>query len=107
MCSSDLGKNVGDDLREGKITLPVIVSYQRGSDEDRAFWTRCLAGRDVADSDLAHAIALLERHGAIAETMARARHYAEEAKASLAKAPDGAERDGLMEAVDFAVARAT
>ena len=102
-----LGKNVGDDLREGKITLPVIVSYQRGSDEDRAFWTRCLAGRDVADSDLAHAIALLERHGAIAETMARARHYTEEAKASLAKAPDGAERDGLMEAVDFAVARAT
>ena len=102
-----LGKNVGDDLREGKITLPVIVSYQRGSDEDRAFWTRCLAGRDVADADLAHAIALLERHGAITETLARARHYGGEAKAALAGMPAGAIREALVEAVDFAIARAT
>ncbi|MFN0262655.1 polyprenyl synthetase family protein [Tepidamorphus sp. 3E244] len=102
-----LGKNVGDDLREGKITLPVIVSYQRGNDEDRAFWTRCLRDRDVADADLAHAISLMERHGAIAETLSRARHYAQEAKTALAAAPDCAEREAMMEAVDFAVARAT
>ncbi len=102
-----LGKNVGDDLREGKITLPVIVSYQRGDDTDRAFWTRCLAERDVSEDDLGRAMELLERHGAIAETLARARHYASDAKHSLAHAPAGPIRDALAEATDFAVARVT
>ncbi len=60
-----LGKNVGDDFREGKITLPVITAYQAGDAEEKAFWKRCIEDGAIADGDLEHAIVLLGRHGAL------------------------------------------
>ncbi len=101
-----LGKTVGDDFREGKMSLPVVLAFGRGNAEERGFWTRTLERMEQDEHDLGHAIALLNRHGTLDETAARARHYAELAKRSLAVFPDIPVRDAMMEAVDFAVERA-
>ena len=79
--AAKLGKRVGDDFREGKITLPVVVlSYRHGSAEERAFWQRTLQDGDIQEGDLDEAIALMRRHNAIAETVERARMYGREAQ---------------------------
>ena len=104
--SAKLGKNVGDDFREGKITLPVVLAYRRGNDEERAFWTRCLQGGEIGDGDLARAIELLKKHRALEDTVERARHYGAIAKDALAPMKDSAHKRALLEVVDFCVARA-
>ena len=103
--SAKLGKNVGDDFREGKITLPVVLAYRRGSDEDRAFWKRCLQDGGATDGDLDHAIALLKETKAIETTVDRARHYGAMAKDALAPFKDGPHKRALLEVVDFCVSR--
>ena len=105
--SSDaLGKRTGDDFREGKITLPVVLSYRRGSDQDRAFWQRVLEKGDIRDGDLDHAIELMRHHDAIDDTVERARHFGDVARDALAPFPDSAYKAALIEAVDFCIARA-
>ena len=101
-----LGKNVGDDFREGKITLPVILAFRRGGEDERAFWRRALEAGKSEESDLEQAIALLMRHRALEDTVERARHYGAIAKDALALFPDGEGKRALMEVVDFCVARA-
>jgi octaprenyl-diphosphate synthase len=104
--SADLGKQVGDDFREGKITLPVVLAYRRGSDMERDFWRRVLEKGEIADGDLDRAIALLRSHRAIEDTVERARHYGDVARDALAPFPDSAHRDALVEVVDFCIERA-
>jgi octaprenyl-diphosphate synthase len=104
--SAKLGKNVGDDFREGKITLPIVLAYRRGSDEDRAFWTRCLQGGDIRDGDLERAIDLLKRTRALEDTVERARHYGAMARDALAPFKDSEHKKALLEVVAFCVARA-
>jgi octaprenyl-diphosphate synthase len=104
--SADLGKQVGDDFREGKITLPVVLSYRRGSDDDRAFWARVLVEGRTEDGDLEHAIGLMRRYGAIEDTIDRARHFGVVARDALAPFPDSPWRSALLEAVDFCISRA-
>ena len=101
-----LGKTVGDDFREGKVTLPVVLAYARGDEDERAFWRRTVEDCEQTDADLGHAIDLLERHGAIAETMARARDYGKRARAALGRFPDNAYRQALIDAVAFTTERA-
>lgn len=101
-----MGKDVGDDFRDGKVTLPVILAYARGDEQDRAFWKEAIAGRRVSDEDLAHANALLTKTGAIADTLARARHYGQRAIDALAPFGAGQAKSALVEAVEFAIARA-
>jgi len=101
-----LGKNVGDDFREGKITQPVILAFRRGNDEERNFWRRALEKGESTDSDLEHAIALLARHRALEDTVERARHYGAISKDALAVFPEGEGKQALIEVVDFCVARA-
>ena len=103
--SGDLGKRVGDDFREGKITLPVVLAYRRGSDSDRAFWKRVLEDGAIADGDLQHAIELMRRYRAIDDTVERARHFGSVARDALAPFPDSAHRSALLEAVDFCIGR--
>lgn len=102
---ADLGKTVGDDFREGKITLPVILAFMRGSEEERRFWRRTLEDGDQRESDLTEAIRLIERHGTIADTLARARHYGAIARDALGLFPDHPIKRALTEAVDFAIER--
>jgi octaprenyl-diphosphate synthase len=101
-----LGKNVGDDFREGKITLPVVLAFRRGSGDERAFWKRTLVEGEVGDGDLETAIGLMTRHGALSDTIERARHYGDMAVDGLALFPDGPLKAALKEAVDFCIARA-
>jgi octaprenyl-diphosphate synthase len=103
--SADLGKRVGDDFREGKITLPVVLSYRRGTDGDRAFWRRVLEEGSIADGDLDKAIRLMRNQGAIEDTVDRARHFGAVARDALAPFPDSALKSALLDAVDFCIAR--
>ena len=104
--SAKLGKNVGDDFREGKVTLPVVLSFRRGSEQERAFWNRTLGEGKVEEGDLDTALALLAKHHAIEDTVGRARHYGAIAKDALALVADSPMKQALEEAVDFCIARA-
>ena len=101
-----MGKDAGDDFREGKMTLPVILAYARGGDEERAFWRDAVEGRRASDADFAHAIDLVRRTRAVDDTLARARHYGQRAIDALGGSSNGTAKAALVEAVEFAVARA-
>jgi octaprenyl-diphosphate synthase len=101
-----MGKDVGDDFRDGKVTLPVILAYARGTEVERKFWQQAIAGHLVSDDDLAHATDLIRKTGAITDTMERARHYGQRAIDALAPFANGAAKDAMIEAVEFAIARA-
>ena len=101
-----LGKAIGDDFREGKITLPIILAFRRGNDEERTFWRRTLETLEQSDDDLAHAMDLLERHNAIADTIERARHYGAIARDALGIFPASPVKRALLEAIDFSIERA-
>ncbi|WP_152277517.1 polyprenyl synthetase family protein [Methylorubrum populi] len=104
--SAALGKNVGDDFREGKITLPIVLALRRGSDEERAFWRRTLEREDLGEGDLEQALAILRRHRALDETIERAHHYGMMAREALAPFPNGPMKSALLQVVDFCIARA-
>lgn len=103
--AAEMGKDQGDDFREGKMTLPVILAYARGNDEERAFWQQAIAGDRNSDADLAHAIALIGKHDAVHATRERARHYAQRAIDAIAAFPASAAKAAMVEAAEFAVAR--
>jgi octaprenyl-diphosphate synthase len=100
-----LGKTVGDDFREGKITLPVILAYRRGSDEERVFWNRTLEEMEQGEGDLDKAIGLMNQHGALRDTVERARHYGAIARDALGLFPDGKEKAALLDVIDFVIDR--
>ncbi len=101
-----MGKDSGDDFREGKVTLPVILAYARGDDAERKFWKDAIEGRRDSDADLAHAIELIRATRAIDDTLARARHYGQRAIDALGPFPSGEAKAAMVEAVEFAIARA-
>lgn len=101
-----MGKDIGDDFRDGKVTLPVILAYARGDEAARKFWQRAMSGRANGEAELAEAIRRLNDTGAIADTMARARLYGSRAIDALALIPASAARAALVETVEFAIQRA-
>ena len=101
----DLGKTVGDDFAEGKTTLPVMMAYHKGDDEEQAFWKRTITDGEIKDGDLAHAQALMQKHGAITGSLAEACRHAEQAEACLAGLPATPARDALIETAAFAASR--
>ena len=101
-----MGKDVGDDFRDGKITLPVILAYARGDEEEREFWRLAMRGRANGEAELARASLLLQSTNAVADTMARARHYGARAIDALAGFANGPAKAALIETVEFAIARA-
>ncbi|MGQ0558690.1 MAG: polyprenyl synthetase family protein [Sphingosinicella sp.] len=103
--SAVMGKGAGDDFREGKVTLPVILAYARGSTDERAFWQRAIGERSD-ESAFGRATRLLEESGAIADTLERARLYGRRAIDALGPFPAGRARAALTKAVEFAIARA-
>ncbi len=101
-----MGKGVGDDFRDGKMTLPVILAFARGSELDRDFWRAAIGGDRNSDEDLTLAIQLVEATEALADTLERARIYARRAIDALACFPGSKAKAALIEAAEFAVARA-
>jgi octaprenyl-diphosphate synthase len=100
-----MGKGRGDDFRDGKVTLPVILAYARGTNEDRSFWKAAMLGDRTADDDLANATRLIHSTGALADTMERARLYGRRAIDALAPFPASRAKTALTNAVEFTVAR--
>jgi octaprenyl-diphosphate synthase len=103
--SQELGKNVGDDFREGKVTLPVILAYRRGTAEERDFWKRAIEGNESGDAELERARALMARYGAIGDTIGRARHFGEIARDALAPLRKSPQKSALLEVIDFCIER--
>jgi octaprenyl-diphosphate synthase len=102
---TELGKSIGDDFRDGKITLPVILAVRAGNESERAFWRRTLEDQDQRDGDLARAIELMNRHDCLYATWERANHYGELARRTLTLFRDCPEKRALLEAIDFCLAR--
>ena len=103
---STFGKSVGDDFREGKVTLPVILAFARGNETERKFWRRTLEEVDQHEGDLEWAIALIAKREAIADTLKRARAFGDMAQTALAPFPGGAEKQILTDIIDFCIERA-
>ena len=104
--SAKLGKNVGDDFREGKITLPVVLSFRRGNEAEREFWRRTLEKSDIREGDLEIALSTMRKHRALEDTVERARHYGAMARDALGLFPASPWKKALLEVVDFCVSRA-
>ncbi len=100
-----LGKTVGDDFREGKVTLPVLAAYQAGDEVERAFWRRAIEDGAQSDGDLEHALGLMSDRGAIEATLTRAAGFARAARAALTVFPDGPVRRILADVADYTVNR--
>jgi octaprenyl-diphosphate synthase len=103
--AAHMGKNVGDDFREGKVTMPVILARESGDADEAAFWGRVMGGAQ-ADGDFERAVALLRRRNAIGRTLDAARTHAEAARAALADFAVGPVRIALEDVADFVVERA-
>jgi octaprenyl-diphosphate synthase len=101
-----LGKTIGDDFREGKITLPVILSWLRGDDAERVFWRRTLADLEQEDGDFEHAIALMNSHNALRDSIERARHYGATAKDSLGVFSESPVKQSMIGLIGFCIDRA-
>ena len=101
-----LGKTVGDDFREGKISLPVVLAWRRGNDKEREFWRQTLEHQEQKECDLETAISLMEKHGALRDTSERARHYGSIARDALGIFSDSETKSAMSEAIDFSIERA-
>ena len=100
-----LGKTVGDDFREGKMTLPVVLAFRRGNDQERDFWRRTIERGEQEDGDLERAIALMDRHGTLDDTAGRASHYGAIARDALGLFSYCPAKQALAETVEFCVER--
>jgi octaprenyl-diphosphate synthase len=101
-----LGKSIGDDFKEGKITLPVVLAFRRGTEDERGFWRRCLEDLDQRDGDLEVALELMGSYRALDDTIERARHYGAKARDALELFPDSDLKTALNDAVEFTIERA-
>lgn len=103
--SEATGKNVGDDFRERKLTLPVIKAVAMADAEERSFWSRTIEKGEQRDGDLDHALDLLHRHGTLDATRTEALAWAEKAKTAILTLPENDLRDMLADLSDYVVAR--
>lgn len=103
--AAQIGKNVGDDFRERKLTLPVIKAIAAADAEERAFWDRTIAKGQQAEGDLEQALAIMARHGAMEAARADALAWSAKAKAAIAELPDHPIRGMLSDLADYVVAR--
>lgn len=99
------GKNIGDDFRERKLTLPFIKAISKADDSEISFWKRTIEKGDQRDGDLEHALALLHKHDVIEETRAEAFRWAETAQSALAQLPSHEIKDHLYALSEHVVKR--
>ncbi|MDE3016682.1 MAG: polyprenyl synthetase family protein [Pseudomonadota bacterium] len=100
-----LGKTVGDDFREGKVTLPVILAYAAGNAEEKSFWNRAMGTPDQQPADFAQAQALIHKHTAIAQAIVMAEQYCSRARDALAAFPASPAKNAMIDIVDFCASR--
>jgi octaprenyl-diphosphate synthase len=102
---AELGKTIGDDFREGKITLPVVLAFARGSEEERRFWRRCLEDLEQGDADLGRALRLMDRHRALEDSLTQALKYGDQAINALRVFEDSPYRRAMIDVVEFCIQR--
>ncbi len=101
-----LGKAIGDDFRDGKVTMPVLVAYQKATAAERTFWERTLeSGAALTKDDLVEANVILQKYKAFGTTIMRAEIFANAAVMALKELPDSPAKATFIEAAEFAVAR--
>ncbi len=103
--STELGKNTGDDFREGKITLPVILAWRRGTIDERQFWRDAIENGRNDNQSLDKAVGLITKYGALNDTIGRANHYGTMAQDALAAIPNSKWKEALMDVIDFCIER--
>lgn len=103
--SGATGKNIGDDFRERKLTLPVIKAIAKADEAERAFWVRTIEKGRQEDGDLEQALTLLNKHQTLAATKDDALSWAAKAKGALAVLPDHEVKDMLSDIADYVVSR--
>ena len=103
--SQNTGKNIGDDFRERKLTLPLIKAVAKADADEREFWVRTIEKGHQDNGDLEHALTLLHKHGALRDTKAQALEWAELAKGALGALPDHELREMLCDLADYVVSR--
>lgn len=103
--TAELGKSIGDDFKEGKMTAPVIFAYESGSPEEKSFWTRTFEAKMATDSDLATAQSLIKAHGADRKTIALAEDYVKKAQNNLSSLPESPLKSILMALAEFSLTR--
>ena len=100
-----LGKAVGDDFRDGKITLPIVLAFNAADDEEKTFWRRTLEDQEQKKGDFRRAVGMLEKSGGLTATIERAREYGAKARHALESFPESKIKAALVEAVEFAIHR--
>ena len=103
--SAALGKNTGDDFRERKLTLPIILAVKKADKTERAFWIRTIEKGDQQEPDLAEAMRLMALHGTLEETRQKALHWAETARNALVPLPPSELKTVLSDLAGFVVSR--
>ncbi len=103
---ASLGKSVGDDFREGKMTAPVVFAVARAREGEKSFWRRVIADGNIQDGDFDQACALMQRDGAIEDTVECARDYAQKALRALGNLPENGFSAALRDLVKTSTARA-
>lgn len=102
---AELGKTVGDDFREGKLTYPVILALADATETERAFWTRTLEKSEQTEEDLTQALALIQKHDATARTIAKADEFINSAISTLSRFPQSDVRTTLADVARYTTAR--
>ena len=100
-----LGKTIGDDFREGKMTAPVLYAIEDADEEEKSFWARVIGDNNKNDDDLGRAIGLMQKHDTLERSMTLARDYAKKAEEALSIAPDGTLKNMLSALITFTIER--
>ena len=105
--SSNLGKSIGDDFRERKMSLPLIKVLTKADQKEKNFWIRTIEKGDQQDDDLDHALELMIKHGALEEARKDALYWANKAKQAMNTLPESEIRNALMDLPDYVIRRIT
>ena len=100
-----LGKNIGDDFREGKVTLPIIIAYSLSNKHEQEFWHRTISELNQQEQDFSKALEVFNKYAVIDQCLKMAEEFAHNAKKDLSIAPDNKIKSSLMQILDFSISR--
>ena len=105
--SNKTGKRKGDDFREGKVTLPLIMAVLRGNEKEKIFWKRVIEDLDQNEGDFEEALRIIHKYDTIEETIKKAKVYTSNAIDVLSSLPNNLYKDALIEISSFSSNRSS